>query len=588
MRVVAIIVLLAACSKARPGTSPTILGDGTSGGSSAGSTGTHTSAGGGSTSAGASAGTSSGTSAGASAGSSAGDGFVATGAVIAGAAGCGVLTHTAGPGGSTSGFSADVYAWDDASCARRGVDLARNTGGGTLARYGGEIEMYRYSDSQGAHALTGPEGFGTIVGHLNGYGTGNGEDDSPLGTSGCDGTPCNHNPAYATIFAGDHHAIHEYSYNYPRWGSDGVRYDVPVTIQWVMATGRSDMLFSVSFDLSAAAANVIKSDSRAPYGELYLSDQGDRTAGGVFWANTYRLFSNDTMAASAGGFTLNVGWKCTEANTAAAYTGQYELASEGRAETGLSGVRILAKQDAGGYSNSPTTLNKDNWAGTTTHTCKQLYDHPTHACAFPAPEWPFQAMEYGASDADTVYHYDNKLTWGSDWGTLGQQSFTSNNGTPVTGWPRVSYSVFYIMGDHTQTPVLDTAAEAETVDATVLTASVGSVLTSGPAGVARTDSVDYAPTGFNHIYATWEVAAASNQAVLQMAVPLTTPTYGHAGLRHPMFVVHGLTGLMPVRLDGALLVSGSDYFASVRLDNGDVWITLNATLTGTHQLRIGL
>jgi len=45
-------------------------------------------------------------------------------------------------------------------------------------------------------------------------------------------------------FAGRHHAIHEFKTTYPRFtgphpaGAEFIRYNLPVTIQWLFANGR--------------------------------------------------------------------------------------------------------------------------------------------------------------------------------------------------------------------------------------------------------------------------------------------------------------------------------------------------------------
>jgi hypothetical protein len=108
------------------------------------------------------------------------------------------------------------------------------------------------------------------------------------------------------------------------------------------------------------------------------------------------------------------------------------------------------------------------------------------------------------------------------------------------------------------------------------------VVTNGPAGVNRPDSVPYAPAGWNHVYAAWAVQAAGNQVDANLAI-------GTGTLVHPLVVVSGWTGGFPgaVRLNGIPLTQDVGYFPSVRPDAQELWLTLNQSLTGpTNRLEI--
>ena len=53
---------------------------------------------------------------------------------------------------------------------------------------------------------------------------------------------------YSIPFQGSHHAVHQYTVNYPRWGVAGgvdVKYDMPVTVQWFFRTGSDAPVWSV-------------------------------------------------------------------------------------------------------------------------------------------------------------------------------------------------------------------------------------------------------------------------------------------------------------------------------------------------------
>jgi hypothetical protein len=115
-----------------------------------------------------------------------------------------------------------------------------------------------------------------------------------------------------------------------------------------------------------------------------------------------------------------------------------------------------------------------------------------------------------------------------------------------------------------------------------LTASVGQVLTQGPAGVGRSDLITYNPVGYNPIYATWEVRAASNKA--QLGITLATKT-----VDSPVFVLRDYTAPVPptrVLLNGVELRADLDYFASVDETADALWLTLARPLSGTSTLSI--
>jgi hypothetical protein len=114
-------------------------------------------------------------------------------------------------------------------------------------------------------------------------------------------------------------------------------------------------------------------------------------------------------------------------------------------------------------------------------------------------------------------------------------------------------------------------------------AAIINVITAGPAGVNRVDSVAYDRAGWNHVYAAWALQAAANQIDANFNV-------GAATLANPLVVVSNWTaGVLPgtVRLNGAALVEDTDYFPSFRAGSQELWITLNRTLTGgTNRLEI--
>jgi hypothetical protein len=65
-------------------------------------------------------------------------------------------------------------------------------------------------------------------------------------------------------------------------------------------------------------------------------------------------------------------------------------------------------------------------------------------------------------------------------------------------------------------------------------------------------------------------------------------TPGARPLANPVFLIGGMAAVPgAVHLDGAALQADVDYFASLRADNGELWLTLHRTLgAGAHALEI--
>jgi len=518
------------------------------------------------------------------------------------ASGCGTLVVDSGvanAGKSINGFLNDQYKWYDSACRLRSVALARND-----TSKGGNAKQFTYVLADSTTRTVDPgsngaAGFGYVVAHLSNpsFASSYGADDSPLGSG--------NSATYNKLFVGDNHAIHEYTLNYVRYGltqyaltyhsidpwtwingpSDPNRqyvtvYNMPVRIQWMFATGRDYPIWSVTFDLSAAPDHAIDSDFRAPYGDMKIEGgSGTDLVGGVAWGDSYKFVT------SGNPFTMNNDWDYSQLNTGAPYDSLWTSTID--AEMGLAGTRITAQQNAGGYNNYQAPI----WRGKTSATMGQIcvndqgvgspgYDHKLPCTS----DWAYQLIQYSVASAiDTTS--DKRLAWGADWGSLGNSSFTSSNGYTVSGYPKVSYSVYVVLDPHSKNPTQNIATQAKTVSLTTLTATVGTVRTQGSAGVGRTDIEPYSPIGFSPIFGTWEVDALNNAVDLSFSVSGSAPTT----LDTPIIVIHNYTGIASsaqVLLDGTLLTANSDYFMSQRPGESELWITLNQKLAGTHHFQI--
>jgi hypothetical protein len=151
----------------------------------------------------------------------------------------------------------------------------------------------------------------------------------------------------------------------------------------------------------------------------------------------------------------------------------------------------------------------------------------------------------------------------------------------LVGFPFQSYSVFMVLGKHSDQKIFAQVAEIETVQKTHLTATVGTVPTMGPGGAGRTDMVKLDPPGYDHRYSVWTVAAANNQVKMHVALD-------SGGLKDPVLQVTGFTGAAApsVKVDGAMQTDDIDYLMSLDAMGHQLWITFRPGWTGAHDIEI--
>jgi hypothetical protein len=500
---------------------------------------------------------------------------------------------------SVSGTQSDVFTWTDAAGQPRVAALSQNLGG--------SLVQFKYETGGGtrtAGVTTGPigigGGFGYVVSHPTDTAacTGHG-DSSSLGL----GTP----GTFTRVFEGRHHAIFRFTQNYPRYctktGLPAADHVIPVTIDWIIATGRSHPLWAVTWDMSAIGADVLEDDARGPYGELLFdgspSSDTHSDIAGVAWGERYKFLS------TAGPVSYNNGWNWLDLNSVP-YVKLWTTGVD--AVMGTVQTQTMSQQDAGGYFGFPAwgfssaTLPGGNacaaneeFAGSVAHVMP---------CSF---NWPYQSINYsmgevvGGNNNDTTK--STRLAWGTNFGFLGQTTYpvmgSVNLGGPVgdgadinygaesptaSGYPIKSYSVFVVLGLDSLLPVEAQRVQIEYVQTTVLTATTGTIRTTGPAGVNRTDTVTYSPAGWNHVYAAWAIqSGAANTIDVNFNA-------GGGTLSHPLIIVSGWTGSsLPtlVKLNGTTLTADVDYFPSVRPGAQEMWLTLNQDLVGaTNRLEV--
>ncbi|MEO5561232.1 MAG: hypothetical protein ABIO49_14920 [Dokdonella sp.] len=472
----------------------------------------------------------------------------------------------------------DRFTWHDAANKPRVAVLAHNDGQtgptapGGYPNRGGALREFRYQMPDNSTRVAGVTnygnggqgGFGYVVSHSAWPSNGGGcnGDDSPLGY----GTP----GAFQRVFEGRHHAIFRFTQNYPRHCSaapGGATSAVPITIDWTFSTGRDNPLWSITYDMSALSANYLFDDSRAPYGELNIDGNGANDISGVGWGDRWQFTSTTAPV------TLDSAWTWNVPNTVP-YVKLWVTSTN--ATMGTVQSQTMTQQDAGSrnafYHDITAYWNKTSAQG-----------NAGDGYAMPWQDsWPYQANSYsidvGASNNNA------RLTWGTSYGFLGQTSYSVHDGVVANapGYPKKSYAVYVVLGPQSTSPVEAQRGEVETVQTLALTASIGSVASSGPAGPARVDTMTYAPSGYDPVYGALTFAAAGNTLDANIAVGA-----GHT-LKHPMLVVRGMSAYPAiVKLNGTTLTVDADYFPSLRAGANELWLTLNRDLSGaTNHLQL--
>jgi hypothetical protein len=476
-------------------------------------------------------------------GASGGGGGSTTAAFQPGSMGCQPQTLEAAL--NLNNYVVDRYGWSDANCQRRSAALVRNNTADPGGSRGGFLREFTWRNGSTTVTARGTgsngwQGWGYVVNHYGG--------SADLST--------NKTGTFQTLLALPHHALHEFKLRMSPGGPVGV------TIHWFFATGRSAPVFAITFDASPAGSNVINADTRTPYGDLAF--EGTPGAiGGLGWGDRYRFVTTST-----GPVTQSTSWDYTQPNTVP-YAHLWAQTLD--AEMGSVQTQTFDQHVAGG----------DYGGGQLAANCQGKTSANRGAQCANGGEtmpmdwlWPFQLNQYELPFT-TGSH---RLAWGSNYGAIGKSS-VSAFGKTLSGYPKVSYSVFMVIGPHSAQPTLDLAEQVDRLSRATLTASEGAVKTSGPAGVGRTDTLTYSPAGYSPVFATWELSALSNRVTATLS-----PSGGP--LQAPVFHVSGLTAApTAVTLNGTALPA-SQCFLSYDAARGEAWLTLHGTVASPVTLHI--
>ena len=502
-----------------------------------------------------------------------------------------------GQGVTVENMSSETFTWQDSLGHPRFAALAYNDAGAFNGSQGGALREYKFQLTNGqtrtatstTYGNGGYGGFGYVTDHSSRYVGCVGGDDSPLGFAFAG--------HWQRVFEGKHHAIFRFTQNYQRYcpttGPVITRY-LPVTIDWMFTTGHDHPLWAITYDVDLisdgvnppVAADTYYDDSRAPYGELNIDGDGfTYDINGTSWGDRYKFIPTNAAGTS---MTLNVPWNWTTTNTvpwvkewidAALGAGPYN----GDATMGIVQTQTLTQQDAGGARDPGVGSDiTPYWTKTDANGI-----HSAGPNKVPnGDNWRFQAN--GDNLTGAAGNNNARLTWKTQYGFIGQTSYTMNNGVGTTapGYPKKSYSTYIVLGQHSVVPdpVDAQVTQVETVQSLTLTTNggIGSVVTTGPAGNTNSTPFTYAPPGYNHVYGALAFQASGNALDANVNV-------GSGTLNKPLMIVSNYTSASEpvVMLGGTTLVADTDYFDSLRPSANELWITFNSNFAGaTNHIQI--
>lgn len=452
-------------------------------------------------------------------------------------------------GVNVTGYTGDRVTWRDSVGRTRTAFLVGNGAQDPSGTFGGYARSFTYQPSVGVtrtvNAAAAEPGFGFIQAQRAG-------DYATVSNRYLAGT--------RTIRSvGTGHAVIEYSYPQLKTNT-GATVPVKATAQWIFVAGRDAPLWSVTYDATAAGANGIELDTKAPYGALEYTGAAGTTVDGVGWGDRRKFATT-----SAGPVTFQSAWTYTATNVVP-YVRSWNTASN--AEMGLVQSQRYTQHDAG-YGWFYTQWGKTS--------ATRIIDAGSPSTQLmPANwNWTFLLNQYDLPGSST----SKKMGWGMNFGAVGKTAFPSYGyqGNKV-GYPFQSYGVFLVLGAKDST--LSQVAQVERHTNAAITATRGSVVASGPAGVGRSDTATFVPAGYNHVLATWDVKAeAGTGAAVFSFNPKATAVV------NPVFrIVDYPLAALPtgVRIGTTNLVQGTDY--DVSKDGSTVWLTLRRTISATSTI----
>jgi hypothetical protein len=464
----------------------------------------------------------------------------------------------------------------------------------TLGAY---LYQYDFSFDDGQQVITrsanddayGHPGFGYVVSHNTQTG------NSPLGKANA---PSN---VQQIVFSGGHHAIHRVELVYDRDKEpDGFGIQIPVVIEWFIATGREHPVWAVTWKMGEATnpQNInfddYRMDVRGPYGSLNFDgaanpDQGD-AIGGVAWGDFGLKFTTTDAE-----LTLNSPWTYNTPNSVC-FTQAW--AANENAEMGIVQTRVADKEM--GYQDRVVGRERE-------HTSAQNYLNKSDCSDFGGDNrsyavpcvsgWPYQLMNFDwdptAGKPVNEATSTKLIAWGSPYGWLGASSFDLfDYSATADGRGDRSYATLIVLGPKersNQGGAGDVALSVQAVEAlnaaTISDVNPGLLVTQVPKGPGASQMKAIA-NGYNDTYTAYYLSANANQVAFTF-----TPAVGTV-VNNPIFVVQNYTSLQlptitvngnPITVNVGAAAGG---FVSLNIASGQLWVTVNSAIGAATRVQI--
>ncbi len=449
------------------------------------------------------------------------------------------------------GYIGDLVTWRDRAGRNRSAFLVKNDALDPGGTYGGYIRSFSYAPTatttRTATSTPLAPGFGSVS-------TQRSSDYLIFSSLYTQGTR-------TVRTSGPNHFVVEYSYPNLK-AQNGTVAPVRATAQWTFTAGRDNPVYAVTYDSSAAAANALDMTANAPFGSLEFTGAGADAVDGVGWGDRRKF-----RTTSAGPVSFNSAWDYTQTNLVP-YVHEWNDAKN--AEMGVVQTQRTTVHDAGyGYFFT-------NWGRTSAN---RIIDGGTPASQLMPANWNWTyTLNQWSLPANPAA---KTLGWGSNYGGVGKTAAAAYGGGTYSGYPYQSYSVHVVLG--AKGAVDNQATEVERFTAATLVATKGTVAASGPGGAGRTDTVAYAPAGYNHVVGTWDLVAEAGTG----AVAATFDPKGVA-ITNPTFRVLGFAAGLPtpttLLIGGVTGQDGTDFDLS--RDGTTLWITLRRTLSAATTLSL--
>jgi hypothetical protein len=500
--------------------------------------------------------------------------FLILAALLAGSAAAVTVTS----GTDQFGRNCDIVTWTDSTGNPRAVWIVNQTPGSFISKM-------TYFVNGGPVTATVPStsfAFCTLVNHFYSSSTSYNDDEGGNYTSN-NGTsdPASAQPGGSTYvegagvtrtlaFSGAHHLVWQGSfqmYSHP-WESAEEWY---ITVQYLFIDGRDDFNFSNAYDSGAIPQADLGSTNIAPYCDFSYDGVGNPETdpqSGIGFGTIYQFASD-----YASGKTLNAstGYTYNAANTIP-YAWMYKDASLTNREMGAVQNQPYSEKDAGynSYWDMPVP--------------------PSTGVTMPG-NIPFQLNEFAG-------YVGMRFTWGTQY-TSFQNNHTDGLSIYPAGGPTGSWGVYpvnagsfnILIDPYTNQGVSQLIVDTQNIYQSTLTATLGSVVTTGPKGpgnyvssqTSTMPTLTYTHPGFDFVYRSWRFN--------------TDPTTGNAilalnaggTLNRPSFILNQFPATVPCRvlLNGALQVVGTDYEVSYDSGAQQLYLTfLKALPTGSQTLEV--